>query len=130
MSRITRQLHPCRSALLSPVGRPRRRQAPITETDLFKFTWIADPEISPDGDTVAFVQVTVNEKDNRTRSALYTVPSAGAQPPRPMTAGTRDTSPRWSPDGRWLAFVRPNDKEDRRPPQLYLLRSAAAKRGR
>ncbi len=42
----------------------------ITETDLFKFTWIADPQLSPDGSTVAFVRVTVNEKDNRYESAL------------------------------------------------------------
>jgi hypothetical protein len=37
----------------------------ITEKDLFKFTWIADPQISPDGSTVVFVRVTVNEKENR-----------------------------------------------------------------
>ena len=42
-----------------------------------KFTWIADPQISPDGGTVAFVQVTVNEKDNKYESSLYTVPAAG-----------------------------------------------------
>ena len=37
----------------------------ITETDLYKFTWIADPQISPDGSAVAFVRVVVNEKENR-----------------------------------------------------------------
>ena len=37
----------------------------ITEKDLFTFTWIADPQISPDGATVAFVRVTVNEKDRK-----------------------------------------------------------------
>jgi len=30
----------------------------MTESDLLKFTWIADPQISPDGSTVAFVRVT------------------------------------------------------------------------
>jgi hypothetical protein len=44
---------------ISPRAQSRR---PITETDLLKFTWIADPQISPDGSTVAFVRVTVNEK--------------------------------------------------------------------
>ena len=47
---------------------------PIAETDLLKFTWIADPQISPDAQSVAFVQVTVNEKDNKSESALYSVP--------------------------------------------------------
>jgi hypothetical protein len=34
----------------------------ITETDLFQFTWIGDPQVSPDGSSVAFVRVSVNAK--------------------------------------------------------------------
>jgi dipeptidyl aminopeptidase/acylaminoacyl peptidase len=90
----------------------------ITEADLYKFTWIADPQISPDGATVAFVQVTVNEKDNKYESSLYTVATSGGMAALRVTSGTRDTTPRWSPDGAWIAFVRPNDKET---PQVFLL---------
>src|SRR5919106_1017052 len=78
----------------------------ITETDLLKFTWIADPQISPDGSSVAFVRVTVNEKENRYESSLFVVPTAGTEAPRRLTSNVRDTSPRWAPDGRQLAFVR------------------------
>src|SRR5207249_9284308 len=35
---------------------------PITEKDLFKFTWIANPQLSPDGSRVAFTRVVVDEK--------------------------------------------------------------------
>jgi dipeptidyl aminopeptidase/acylaminoacyl peptidase len=101
----------------------------ITEKDLFKFTWIADPNISPDGSTVAFVRVTVNEKENRYESSLYAVPTDGSTAPRRLTSGIRDTTPRWSPDGRQLAFVRTpagqtsgGDNASKTPSaQIYLL---------
>jgi dipeptidyl aminopeptidase/acylaminoacyl peptidase len=112
-------------AVALSVSSPRAAaKRPITETDLFKFTWVADPEISPGGDTVAFVRVVVNEKENRYETAIYSVASTGAQPPRPLTAGIRDLSPRWSPDGRWIVFTRSVDKDGQsQPPQLYLLRT-------
>ncbi|HET7698883.1 MAG TPA: S9 family peptidase [Vicinamibacterales bacterium] len=97
---------------------PARQKRPITEHDLFKFTWIADPQIAPDGGTVAFVQVVVNEKDNKYESAIYVVPAAGGSPPARLTSGTRDASPRWAPDGTWLAFVRPDEKD---MPQIHVL---------
>lgn len=96
----------------------------ITETDLFRFTWIADPQIAPDGTAVAFVDVVANENENRYESAIYSVPSAGGAEPQRLTAGNRDTSPRWSPDGKWLAFVRAPEKDGQpQPPQLYLMRT-------
>jgi dipeptidyl aminopeptidase/acylaminoacyl peptidase len=94
----------------------------ITEKDLFRFTWLADPQISPDGATVAFVQVTVNEKENRYETSIYAVPSAGGEAPRRLTSGVRDTTPRWSPDGKRLAFVRSIDKDGKpQPAQIYLM---------
>src|SRR4051812_46843061 len=71
---------------------------PITEHDLMKSPWIADPQISRDGGRVAFVEVRVNEKDKKYEPALYPVPAGGAAAPMRVTAGTRDTTPRWSPD--------------------------------
>jgi dipeptidyl aminopeptidase/acylaminoacyl peptidase len=94
----------------------------ITEKDLFKFTWIADPQISPDGSTVAFVRVTVNEKDNKYETALFAVPTAGSEQPRRLTSGTRDTAPRWAPDGKQIAFVRAVEKDGKaQPAQIFLL---------
>jgi dipeptidyl aminopeptidase/acylaminoacyl peptidase len=108
----------------------------ITEKDLFKFTWIADPQVSPDGSTVVFVRVTVNEKENRYETSLFVVPAAGGEAPRPstgsgrpepaegrrLTSGIRDTAPRWSPDGKHLVFVRAVDKDGKaQPAQLYLM---------
>jgi dipeptidyl aminopeptidase/acylaminoacyl peptidase len=95
---------------------------PITETDLFKFVWIADPQISPDGSQVVFVRETVNEKKDGYDTALWIVPTDGSAPPRAFTSGPNDTSPRWSPDGSRIAFVRAAEKDGKKQdPQIYLI---------
>jgi dipeptidyl aminopeptidase/acylaminoacyl peptidase len=105
--------------LASPTAQTTRF---ITERDLLKFTWLADPQISPDGSTVAFVRVTVNEKENRYETSLFVVASNGTEAPRRLTSGVRDTTPRWAPDGKRLVFVRSAEKDGKvQPPQLYLM---------
>src|SRR5436305_9776534 len=78
----------------------------ITEKDLFQFNWIGDPQISPDGSRVAFVKVSVNEKKDGYDTSIWSVSLRGNEQPYRMTNGNHDSSPRWSPDGKWLAFVR------------------------
>jgi dipeptidyl aminopeptidase/acylaminoacyl peptidase len=93
----------------------------ITEKDLFNFVWIADPQLSPDGSTVAFVKVTVNEKKDGYNTSIWMVSTATGES-RQLTNGIRDASPRWSPDGKYLAFVRATEKDGRpEPGQLYML---------
>src|ERR1051325_12226168 len=97
------------------------QKRPITEKDLFKFTWAADPQLSPDGSQGAFVRVTVADKEDDYDTAIWIVSTKGGEP-RPLTTGPRDTSPQWSPDGTRLAFVRSVEKDGKRqPPQVYLL---------
>src|SRR3954454_9608417 len=94
----------------------------IMEKDLLKFTWIADPQIAPDGSHVAYVRVTVNEKENRYETSLFSVATSGGEAPRRLTSNVRDTMPRWSPDGRRIAFVRSIEKDGKpQPGQVYLL---------
>jgi len=95
----------------------------MREEDLLRFQWIADPQISPEGNRVAFTLVTVDAEADEYRTNLWLcdVPAEGAPaaPPRPLTFGGRDTHPRWSPDGATLAFVRKPDAEN--PGQVHLL---------
>ena len=95
---------------------------PITETDLLAFTWVADPQVSPDGRRIAFVRVTVNEKRDGYDTALWLVDSDGGRGARALTAGPQDLSPRWSPDGRRLAFTRAVEKAGKlQPAQLFVM---------
>src|SRR5580765_726069 len=93
----------------------------ITEKDLFNFVWIADPQVAPDGSRVAFVRVTVNARKDGYDTAIWTVSTASGES-RQMTAGPRDAQPRWSPDGKYLCFVRAPETSGRvEPPQLFML---------
>jgi dipeptidyl aminopeptidase/acylaminoacyl peptidase len=78
----------------------------ITEKDIFQFNWIGDPQISPDGARVAFVKVSVSEKKDGYDTSIWSVSIRGDEPPRRLTDGKHDSSPRWSPDGKYLVFVR------------------------
>ena len=104
-----------------PAAAQRRRA--ITETDLFRFVWAADPRISPNGSQVAFVRVTVNEDKDRYETRIFLVPADGSASPRPLTAGRNDRAPRWSPNGREIAFVRTPEPVDgkSKPSQIYLI---------
>src|SRR5258706_5241539 len=101
-----------------PVAAEKR---PITEQDLFRFNWIADPQISPDGSRVAFVRVQVDEKKTGYTSEIWIVSTRG-EVPRRLSSGPHDGGPRWSADGGRLIFTRSVEKNgEPQPPQIYLL---------
>jgi dipeptidyl aminopeptidase/acylaminoacyl peptidase len=92
--------------------------------DVYALTSVGDPRISPDGQSVAYVVTRVDEEANAYRSAIWVTPLDGSAEPRQLTSGARsDHSPRWSPDGRWLAFVSNRDGEDEKKAhgELYVL---------
>jgi acylaminoacyl-peptidase len=74
--------------------------------DLYDLRIPTELELSPDGRFVAFsVKAAAAGKDGH-RTSLWLVPADGSAPARQLTAGTKsDTTPRWSPDGRTLAFL-------------------------
>jgi dipeptidyl aminopeptidase/acylaminoacyl peptidase len=97
----------------------------ITEKDLFNFVWTGDAQVSPDGARVAFVRVTVNEKKEGYNTSIWIVPTAGNEAPHRLTTGDRDSSPRWSPDGKFMVFTRTTEKDGKpESPQLFMLSMA------
>ncbi|HET9391972.1 MAG TPA: S9 family peptidase [Candidatus Rubrimentiphilum sp.] len=78
---------------------------PVAAEDLFKFTFITNAHISPDGTRVVFVATKLNGPKETYDSNLYLVPVAGGEPKRLTNTG-RDDGPAWSPDSRTIAFTR------------------------
>ncbi len=100
------------------------QKRPITEKDLFDFIWVTNPQVSPDGARVAFTRVNVDEKKTGYETSIWVAATDGKQPPIRLTNGKHDASPRWSPDGSHIVFVRGGDKDESgkpKPSQLALL---------
>ncbi len=96
----------------------------ITEKDLFNFVWIGDPQVSPDGSRAAFTRVVTDEKHTGYETSIWMVATPGNDAPVRLTNGKHDAQPRWSPDGRRIAFVRGGEKDDcgkPRPSQIAIL---------
>src|SRR3954465_2416110 len=94
--------------------------------DVRALTSVVDPRLSPDGRRVSDRVSRVDEEANAFRTAIGVAPLDGSAEPRQFTSGERnDASPRWSPDGRWLAFVSNRDGEDEKKAKAELYVMAA-----
>ena len=89
---------------------------PIDAEDLFRLTLAGDAQISPDGSSVAYVVKTLDRDKNDYVSNIYLWRDGES---RQYTSGGKDSSPRWSPDGRWLAFLSGREEKG----QIYLMRT-------
>ena len=76
------------------------------------------PSLSPDGTRVVFAVSAPDPQTDTYVSRLWTVPSDASAPPAVLTRGPRDSAPVWSPDGRWIAFLRAPGKG---PAQLHVV---------
>src|SRR5688572_24163721 len=80
-------------------------QTGFTIDNLIATKRVGDPQLSPDGRTVAFTVGTVDKAANRTLTQIYTVRLDGSNL-KQITSGTAsNSSPRWSPDGERIAYI-------------------------
>src|SRR3954465_3724375 len=81
---------------------PRR---PLKLDDLARFRNVGGPEISPDGQWIAYTVSTIDAKEDKSSTHIWMVGYDGKNDRQITFSNDGEGSPRWSPDGKFLSFT-------------------------
>jgi dipeptidyl aminopeptidase/acylaminoacyl peptidase len=95
---------------------------PIVPADLLRLRTVGNPQVSPDGEWVAFTVSRVDSTKDRRDTDVHMVRWDGSRSLRLTTSSESESQPRWSPDGRYLSFV--SSRQGSESAQLWLLERA------
>lgn len=77
----------------------------LTFDDFIKIKRVTDARLSPDGSLLAYVVTVIDKNANRGNSDIWLVPAQGGAARQLTASPSADFSPRWSPDGKTIAFI-------------------------
>ncbi len=78
---------------------------PMTIDDLLAVKGVGDPQVAPDGRSIVYVVSELDRSTDKTNSSLWLVSTDGGEPRRLTTSPGANNHPRWSPDGKGVAFI-------------------------
>ena len=98
-------------------GLEAQAKRPFSLEDALAIQNVSQARVSPDGKSVVYVVSGIDLEKDTSHSNLYLVPFAGGEPVALTTSPKSNTHPRFSPDGRYLAFLSDRGGEES---QIYL----------
>ena len=99
------------SPTAAPAGGPAAVPRVIALADVDRIVTVRDPQRSPDGTWVAYSVGTVDVAKDKTDNDVWMVKWDGSERVRLTSTGESESAAKWSPDGKWLSFVRQDDKK-------------------
>jgi dipeptidyl aminopeptidase/acylaminoacyl peptidase len=97
---------------------PHQPPRALSVDDLFGVHYLSDAQISPDGQFVSYTVDSSNLKEDKTSTRIWMVPFTGGDAIALTTEGPSSSHARWSPDGKFIAFL--SEREEGKT-QVYLL---------
>jgi Tol biopolymer transport system component len=92
---------------------------PLRAMDLYRLRNVNDPQLSPDGAWVAYTVSSIDSAKDKNDTDVWMASWDGTQNIRLTSTPEGESSPRWSPDGRFLAFV--SGRQEGKGGQIWLL---------
>tara|TARA_R110002020_G_scaffold122487_8_gene278088 strand:- start:53072 stop:55087 length:2016 start_codon:yes stop_codon:yes gene_type:complete len=91
----------------------QEEKTPISITDLLQLKTVQDPQISPDGQWVAYTVSEMDLKEDKTEKRIWMVPIKGGEAIAMTGKGYSASQPRWSPDNKYLSFLAAKKEGDK-----------------
>lgn len=104
------------TGLVSAQGAAKR---PLIPSDYYRIKRVSDPQVSPEGDWIAYVVSTADSARDKNDADIWMARWDGTRSVRMTASSESESHPRWSPDGQWLAFS--SSRQDAKGGQIWLL---------